>query len=229
MEKQPVTMGRAETLLGIIYIVAQIFFLPVILVLGNSLLPQPFNDAQLNFISFALNFICVTVIFHRYLLHCLQVVIADLGKFIKVCGVGFGLYWVCTILVNMLVLSLDPEFSNVNDDSISQITQGNYMLMTVGTVLLVPIVEETLYRGVIFGQLLKKNRILAYIISILIFSSIHVIGYIGLYPPMRLLLCLIQYIPAGFFLARTYEKAGTIWAPIVIHTTVNLIGMMAMK
>lgn len=229
MEKQTVTMGRVETLLGIIYIVAQIFFLPVVLVLGNSLLPQPFNDAQLNFISFALNFLCVTVIFHRYLLLSLQVAIADLGNYLKACGVGFGLYWVCTIFVNMLVLSLDPEFTNVNDDSIGIITKGNFALMSVGTVLLVPVVEETLYRGVIFGQLLKKNRALAYILSILIFSSIHVIGYIGSYPPMRLILCFVQYIPAGFFLARTYEKAGTIWAPILIHATVNLIGMMAMK
>lgn len=222
-------MGRMETLLGIIYIIAQIFFLPVILVLVNSFLPHPFNDAQLNFINFALNFICVTVIFHRYLLHSLQAFIADLGNCLKVSGAGFGLYWVCTIVVNMLVLWLDPEFSNVNDDSIYQLTESNFMLMSIGTVLLVPVVEETLYRGVIFGQLSRKSSIWAYIVSIVIFSAIHVMGYIGFYPPMRLLLCFVQYFPAAFFLAWTYKKSGTIWSSILIHATVNLIGMMAMK
>lgn len=229
MEKQPVTMSRLETLLGIIYIVAQIFFLPVILVIGNSLLPHPFNDAELNFISFALNFICVTVIFRRYLLNSLAIVIEDLGHVLRTCGMGFMAYWVGNIVVNMIVLSLDPNFSNVNDDSILQISENNFMLMTIGTVILVPVVEETLYRGVLFGQLRRKNAVLAYIVSVLVFSSIHVIGYIGYYPPMRLLLCLLQYFPAAVFLAWTYEKAGTIWAPILIHMIVNLIGMSAMK
>lgn len=222
-------MGRIETLLGIIYIIAQIFFLPVILVLGNSFLSQPFNDAQLNFINFAINFICVTVIFHRYLLRSLQTFIANIGNCLKVCGAGFGLYWVCTIAVNMLVLWLDPNFSNVNDDSILEITKSNYTLMAIGTVILVPVVEETLYRGVIFGQLLQKSKFLAYIVSVIIFSAIHVMGYIGFYPPMRLFLCFIQYFPAAFFLAWTYRKSGTILTSILIHATVNLIGMMAMK
>lgn len=229
MKKQPVTMGRVEALLGIIYLMVQIFFLPVILVLGNSLLPRPFDDAQLNFICFALNFICVTVIFHRYLLRSLQIAFADPGSFFKICGLGFAFYWICSIVVNMLVLYVDPEFSNVNDDSILQISKSNFMLMTVGTVLLVPVVEETLFRGVIFGQLMRKNQVLAYILSIAIFSAIHVVGYIGLYPPVRLLLCLIQYFPAAFFLAWAFEKSNTIWSPILIHTVVNLIGMMSMK
>lgn len=229
MKNEPVKMGRGETLFGLIYIVAQIFFLPVILMQGNALLPNPFNDAQLNFISFALNFICITVAFRRYLIHSLRTVFANISKCLQISGLGFALYWGCSILVNILILSIDPDFSNVNDDTISIMTGDNYMLMSVGTVILVPVVEETLYRGVVFGGLFRKSKVLAYMISILVFSAIHVVGYIGLFPPVRLILCFLQYLPAAFFLGWAYEKSGTIWSPILIHTTVNLIGMLAMK
>ena len=181
MKKLPVKMGRIESILGILYIVAQIFVLPVILQVGNSLLPRPFNYGQLNFISFALNFICVTVIFHRYLLESFKIVFSRIGRFFGYYGLGFLFYWLGTLAVNILILTVDPEFSNVNDDSIGEITKNNFTLMAIGTVLLVPVVEETLYRGVIFGQLLRKNALSAYVLSVVLFSGIHVIGYIGAY------------------------------------------------
>ena len=229
MEKQQVTMGRVETLLGIIYIFVQLLFLPVILLTWNALLPKPLNYAVLNFINFTLNFIAISAIFHRYLIGSFQVILTGVGKFFKYYGLGFLFYWLCTISVNILILILDPEFSNINDDTIDVISKDNFGLMVIGTVLLVPIVEEVLYRGVIFGQLLRKNAVLAYILSVVIFSSIHVLGYIGNYPPFRLVLCFLQYIPASVFLAWAYQKSGTIWTSILIHTTVNFLGMMAMR
>ena len=60
-----------------------------------------------------------------------------------------------------------PDFSNVNDTSIMELTQQNYTLMAIGTVLLVPVVEETLYRGVVFGSLYKRSRVAAYTVSTL--------------------------------------------------------------
>ena len=39
------------------------------------------------------------------------------------------------------------------------------------------------------------------------------------------LLCALQYLPAGVALGWTYEKADTIWAPILVHSMVNAVGM----
>lgn len=228
MKNLSIPMRRTEMILGLIYIVLQVFILPVALVVINVFLPRPFSAAELNFATFALNFICITVIFRRYLIDSFKILTHQPGKILCICLIGFGLYWFSSILVNMLVIFLDPEFSNVNDDNIAILTDQNYLLMVIGTVILVPVVEETLYRGVVFGQLYQKNHVIAYIVSVFIFSALHVFGYIGLYSPFRLLLCFLQYIPAGIFLAWTYVKADTIWAPVFIHMTVNLIGMLAM-
>ena len=223
-----VKMHRFETVTGLIYIFLQIFILPVILVVVNSFLHSPLSDAALNFALFAMNFICVTVIFHRFLIDSVQVLLERPKQIFLTCLKGFGLYWMGSILVNTLVVCLDPSFSNVNDENIAVLTDQNFHLMAIGTVVLVPVVEETLYRGVIFGQLYRKNHVLGYVVSVAAFSALHILGYIGYYSPFRLFLCFLQYIPAGIFLAWTYVKADTIWAPILIHMTVNLIGMLAM-
>ena len=229
MKTLTVQMRRYEITLGLIYIVLQVFVLPVALAIINAFLPHPFSLAALNFISFAINFICITVIFHRFLVDSFQKFLQNPGGILNTYLKGFVLYWIGSILVNMLVVYLDPDFSNVNDENIAFLTDQNRILMSVGTVLLVPVVEETLYRGVVFGQLYKKNPLVAYILSVAVFAALHVFGYIGLYAPMQLLLCFLQYIPAGIFLAWTYVKADTIWASVMIHMTVNLIGMLAMQ
>jgi hypothetical protein len=53
----------------------------------------------------------------------------------------------------------------------------------------------------------------AYALSILLFSAIHILGYIGRYSPLELTMAVLQYLPAGLCLAWSYTKAGTIFAP----------------
>lgn len=229
MKKLMIAMRPIETILGLIYIAVQIFVLPFLLIIVNAWLPTPFSAAALNFISFAINFICITAIFHRYLIDAAKQILLAPWQFLRCCGQGLLLYWLGSFLINLLIVALDPEFSNVNDNSIAQMTNQNYILMSVGTVLLVPVVEETLYRGVVFGQLYRKNPLVGYIVSTAIFSALHVVSYIGLYDPIRLILCFVQYWPAGICLAWSYVQSDTIWAPILIHITINQIGMLSMR
>ena len=105
----------------------------------------------------------------------------------------------------------------------------DYTLMIIGTVLLVPITEELLYRGLIFASLYNRSRVLAYIVSTLAFAALHVYTYIGTYPPEQLLLCLLQYLPAGICLGWAYAKTDSIWTPVLIHMTVNTIAVSAMR
>lgn len=228
MRKLNVTMRKYEVILGLIYIAAQMLLIPLILVTVNYLLPRPFSEAELNFASFAINFICVTAIFHRYLIECARIAFANIGRVFAFVGLGFAIYYAGNLSVNVLISQIDPNFFNVNDNSISAMLDQNGVLIMIGTVVLVPIVEETLYRGIIFGQLYKRSPIAGYIVSVAVFAALHVVGYIGAYPPIHLLLCFLQYLPASIALAWAYAQTGTIWTPTIMHTTVNLIGMLAM-
>ena len=102
-------------------------------------------------------------------------------------------------------------------------------MMALCVVVLVPVVEETLYRGLLFGRLYSKNHFLGYAVGTLVFALVHVLGYVGQYDALRLGLCLLQYIPAGLALSWAYVESDSIWAPVLMHMTINLIGMLAMR
>jgi membrane protease YdiL (CAAX protease family) len=229
MKKLTNTITSTETALGLGYIALQVFILPFVLVQGNLLLGNPFSAAQLNFMLFCVDFLCVTVIFHRFLLQGAKRALATPFTCLRYAFLGFLLHFLGSFLINTVIMSVYPDFSNVNDATISGLTQQNYQLMSLGTVLLVPITEEVLYRGVVFGKLHACNPFVAYVVSTLVFAALHVVGYIGYYKPLHLLLCFLQYIPAGLCLAWAYVKADSIWAPILMHMTVNQIGMLAMR
>lgn len=215
--------------MGLIFIPIQIFLLPILLVQGNLIFGNQLSEAQLNFALFALDFICITVIFRRFLWKSLHCALSAPWRLLRFAGAGILLYWFGSFLVNYFIMTVYPDFSNVNDDSIQALTQQNYQLMAIGTVLLVPVTEETLYRGVIFGSIYKRSRILGYAVSALVFAALHVIGYIGYFEPVHLALCFLQYIPAGLCLAWAYVMADTIWAPILMHIAINQMGVLAMR
>ena len=104
--------------------------------------------------------------------------------------------------------------------------QYYYFPLLICTVLLVPVTEEVIYRGVLFQIVYHKNRILAYVLTTVIFAAIHIVGYIGYEDPFNLFIAFHQYLPAGIALAFAYEMSDSIWAPIIIHSTINLIAML---
>ena len=107
--------------------------------------------------------------------------------------------------------------------------RSNSFLMLIGTVVLVPPFEECLYRGLVFRNLYRKNKWAAYIISIVLFAMIHILGYLGQYSPLELLMAVLQYLPAGLCLAWSYAKADTIFAPMLVHATINFITIRGLR
>ena len=227
MKKLSVSLSKKEVIFGILYMLAQIFVLPPLITWGNWLLGNPLSVSQMNFVFFALNFIVITVVYRHFLIDNFKMLLKNPWRIFRYAGAGLVLYWLGNILVSYLIIWLSPSFSNAQ--SIAEMTQDNVILMSVGTVLLVPVVEEALYRGVLFGSLYQKNAALAYVLSTVLFSSIHIIGYLGTYAPLELCLAFLQYVPAGLCLAWSYQKADSIWAPILIHIAVNQMGNLAMR
>ena len=219
--------SRRETVAGFCYLAFQM--LPDILLWINGQLHAPLNDTELNFVFYLVNFIAVLVIFHDFLSKNLTQVFHHPIQFAETVILGavayYGLFWLASIVVFTLV----PSFSNYNDESIMDLLDADRLLMLVGTVVLVPLTEECLFRGLIFRNLYGKSKWAAYIVSILAFSAIHIIGYIGIYSPWELLMAFLQYLPAGLCLGWAYIRGGTIFAPIVIHAIVNYISINAIR
>ena len=218
-------LTNQETIGGFVYLIFQLIFLPSILSFINGHLDHPLNSAELNFVFYLINFISILLIFHGFLGRGLNQVTQHPAIFCQAVILGIVAYYACNWATTKVVRLLVPGFSNYNDQSVASMLSTNYFLMVVGTVILVPPVEECLFRGLIFRNLYGKSRWAAYIVSILAFAIIHIIGYIGRYSAIELLMAFLQYMPAGLCLAWAYTKADTIFAPILVHAAINFISI----
>ena len=228
-KKIRISITPREQAVGWFYLVFALLFLPPILSLIRDYLPFTLSTAVLNFAYFLINFVAVILIFRRLLGKSLENAGKKFWNFVQAVILGFVAYYLCSEGLTRLIQWLYPSFSNINDGSIASMAGTNFQLIAIGTVILVPVAEECLHRGLVFLGLRGKNRVLAYTASILFFAGVHVFSYIGSAEPLILVLCFIQYIPAGFWLAWALEKADSLFAPILIHCAVNAIAVYALR
>lgn len=229
MKELSVKLTRKEIVAGWIYYCIQLIVLPSIIFLINALVGNPLSETVCNFIFFCINFLVIAVIFRHYLLENLKTGMEAPLRCLGCAALGFAAYWLLSIVVQFFILFMNPEFFNVNDAYIDSMAQDNFTLIFVSTVILVPVVEECLYRGLMFGAIYNRNKLAAYLLSSIVFSMVHIIGYIGMYDWFTLSLCLLQYLPAGLCLGWAYARADSVWAPILMHITINLISVSAMR
>lgn len=212
-----------ESITGACYLAFQMLLLPSVLYWINGQISAPLSDPELNFLYYLVNFIAVLVIFHDFLARSLHQLLHHPIDALQAAILGFVAYYVCYYAIDWLVSILIPGYTNYNDESIAALSRGNYFLTLIGTVILVPLAEECFFRGLIFRNLYKKSHWAAYCISIAAFACIHILGYIGQYSAKELLIAIVQYVPAGLWLAWSYIKGESIFVPVIIHSAVNFI------
>ena len=222
-------LTRHEKMYGAVWMAFETLVFARLLQLLNTLLPAPMLQSSVNALFFGVNFIVVTVLFRRYLAGQLKLIPHTIGKSIAIALVGFAVYSLASFFMLQFILAIDPDFASVNDLAIRELVQEDFLLMFIGTVILVPITEECLFRGLVFRGLYDHSPWLAWVVSAVIFSAVHLVSYIGRYSLPTMLLCFVQYIPAGLCLAGAYRLSGSLLSPILIHALVNLMGMLALR
>jgi membrane protease YdiL (CAAX protease family) len=227
--KLAVRLTDKEQIWSIVYLLFSFFLLPELLQLLGSALPLPLGKVWYNFLYFTINFIFIFWILHGFFKRSLVYCGRNMGNFLLAVVIGSALYWLCNWGYSQLLRRFFPGYLNLNDSSIGGMISENFLLMFLGTVLFVPITEEAFHRALIFGSLYPKSPAIAYILSAVIFASIHIVGFVGVYAPLNLALAFLQYIPAGLILAWVYRRSGSIFAPVLMHAVINTVGMFAQR
>lgn len=222
-------LNRQEKIWGTIWLLFQTLLFSTLLQVLNQLLSNPFPQTVVNFVYFTINFTAVAILLRQYLSDQIRLIPEAIGKVLFAAISGFAAYWVMNLLLSQVLYALDPAFVSYNDITIQALVEEDFYLMLFGTVILVPIAEESLFRGLVFRGMYDRSPWLAWILSVALFSAIHLLGYISVYPADKLLLCFIQYLPAGIVLTASYCLSGSLLTPILIHATVNLVGMLALR
>lgn len=213
--------SRKETIGGITLMALTLFVTPSILYFINDFLPKPMSVGMLNVVYYILNFLLTILVFRRFLSHSFKAALSRPFSIMWHALLGYLGFQTLSELLGVLIYYIYPEFSNVNDSNIFSMLETDLLPLAMSTIFLVPLAEETLYRGLIFRGLFDKRPKAAYLVSMAVFAAIHVMGYVGAVSPLVLLLCFVQYLPAGYCLCWCYRQTGTILCPVLMHTIVN--------
>ncbi|MBQ3404712.1 MAG: CPBP family intramembrane metalloprotease [Oscillospiraceae bacterium] len=187
------------------------------------------DSAHLNFLFFALGFVILTVCMFSFLRESFHDLLDNLLNTVKALFICFVLYYLLLYVVNLLCILTVGDAINPNEENVRAAAELNSNVMLAVAVIIGPIVEETLFRGVVFGSIRRKNRLLAYAVSCLLFSLYHIWQYFPDSFDWMYLMYLLQYIPGGICLAMAYERGGSIWSSIMLHSLINFISMQAMS
>lgn len=217
-------LRRQEWFVGILWLVlSQTLLSPGLQALGLG--------EDLLVLNASYSIVCLVgtaVIFRHLLTESLQTLGADPLRLLKGMVMGFCLYELLQVGLGMTYAALLPDLTTPNDETISKLLARNPALTAVITVLLSPLVEETLYRGLLFGGLRNRNRPLAYLLSALLFAAAHLLDFVGTTNTGTLLWNIPLYALPALALCACYDYCGNLWGPIFLHMIINALAMYGM-
>lgn len=223
-------MSKAQVILGLVYLPIHIFLLPWLLLPLLALVMPELDDGMINLVYYAVGGVFVLAVFWRYLRVHFDAFLDRIGWCLLTMLMTLGLEYFLSYAVSTIIFAFPDLFTaNPNDEAIMEIAEISYGPVKAVTIFLAPIVEEVLFRGVVFGSIRQRSRTAAYVVSILVFSVYHVWQYALAYADWTQLVYIIQYIPASFALAWCYERSGSIWAPIAFHMGVNAMSFYVLN
>ena len=216
-------MTAGEQIAGVVFFVIYLLVLPFatspIFRFIERLIDMNIPQHVENLIYYYVLFAVTVVIFHGFLGRTFS------GKTVLVGLIGFyGLNELVYRLVNLVITSR----TNLNDTTISaQIDDAPRSTLLI-IIFLAPFVEEVLFRGLVFGNLKNKSRLLAYVVSCALFAFLHVWQFAVVHQDVTYFLLCVQYLVPGLVLAWAYEHSGTLWSAIAVHAVVNALSALTM-
>lgn len=216
-------LHEKERTFGTVYALLQFLVLPQLFAYGNSWLHLP--SWLVTVCLSGLNGICAGLIYRRFFLSSCKDAAKAPGKLLIWTAIGLVCYLGANALYLCLLQAVYPAFTNLNDANVaSSILDGGIWTVLI-VVVAAPIAEETIFRGLLFRGVYDRSPLTAWLLSVGLFALIHVLGYVGTYNAVALLLAFFQYLPAGVCLALSYRMSGTFLCPVLIHSVINLIGV----
>lgn len=109
------------------------------------------------------------------------------------------------------------ELPGAQEYGVDKASPARFASVLLAGAYVAPLGEELVFRGLLFGWLYRKTGFAtAAVLSSAAFGAVHLGG------------TLYQAIVAAFYgvvLCRLYVAAGSLWAPVFAHRTVNAIGL----
>lgn len=142
--------------------------------------------------------------------------------------IGIIMIFAQSIYSIIITLLFGKTDANANQSILIDMTKQSPVLLFLTTVVLAPFFEEIVYRYSLFGLIHKKNRYLAYVVSLIVFGLIHFdFGAFSDWNALKVeLLNLPAYLISGGLLCYAYDKNDSLISSITAHATNNLVAFI---
>jgi membrane protease YdiL (CAAX protease family) len=147
-----------------------------------------------------------------------QIAKMPIGQTISMIGATLVFAYLIQIIVPVIVKILtgasDEQMTNA--DEIGRLFAEHPWMVTI-LVLSAPIIEEVVFRGILFGRLAYANKFwIAIVLSSLLFALLHFVPF-----------AVVTFFLLGALLAYLYHTTKRLWAPIVVHFVINSLALLA--
>ncbi len=136
--------------------------------------------------------------------------------------------YISLIAINAIISQFTAQSTSDNQMLIMDVFKQAPLYIVFVAVVFAPIVEEILFRGIIYRTLrFYKFKTIALLISSFLFGVLHVYESI-LTARYEDLWFILVYMAIGLFMGVIYEKSGDILAPIALHMVYNAIAVLTL-
>ena len=224
-----VPSGR-EVLAGVCFLPFYLFLLSAALqLLLRRLLGRAPAAVLVNLLYYLLCAAAVLLIFRRFLAENRRIFREKRRAILLRLPLWLAGYLAVSLLLDVLIGRLAPGFHNRNNDALTAMMAEHFAAVLLFAAVFAPLVEETLFRGLLFGALHRHSRAAAYVTASACFAAIHVLSYLPALTAAEALLSAAQYLPAALVLCALYERTDSIFAPMLLHGAVNLINCIVIR
>lgn len=218
-------MPRGARIAGWVYFPIHVAVLPLTIgVLLMAVLGKLPSDVTCNVWYYLIGLVFTLAVMWRFLHRSFDTMA---GSILRCIGMMLAAYGIDVLLSLVLQLGtgLIGELPVPNNDAVTGLAKVDYKRMTAVAVFMAPLVEECLFRGVVFGTIRPHSRFWAYAVSIALFSLYHVWQYVVMYGDPKLLLSALAYVPVSAALTFCYEQTRSIWPPVFFHMCINALSL----
>ena len=212
-------MTRAEMGRGWVFFALYVLLFPWVMGWVQRSFHGELPVAESNVVYYLLCGTLVFLVFWTFLKHGFHLLLDWLPEnlFAFVTGLAGG--EVLTFLVSLIPLPVQ------NPNLMSYPEQ--YYFAPAATILilvvLMPLVEEPLFRGVLFTTARSYSKVLGYVLSVGVYALYCAAQFVYAYGmlDLRYLLLMIQYVPMALALTWCYDRGGSIWSAVALHMVFN--------
>ena len=217
-------LTRAEMGRGWVFFALYVLLFPWVMGWAQRSFHGELPIAEANVVYYLLCGTLVFLVFWTFLKHGFHMLLDWLPENLFAFGTGLVGWAVLAFLAGLIPLPVQNPNLVSYPEQFALAPKATVVILVV----LMPIVEEPLFRGLLFGTSRKYSRILGYVLSTLVYAVYCVWQFVYAYGEVdfRYLLLLVEYLPMSLALTWCYDNGGSIWSPIALHMVINTVTLV---